>query len=66
MAGETPDGDVPGIVSLTRRIDLMTPSVNFARGTEQAVLYVLNQMRAQMPYADTLVLRLECTRRPPP
>lgn len=51
-------------VSLTRIIDLTTLADGFALGWKQAVLLELDKMRAEMPYADTLQLRLVCERRP--
>jgi hypothetical protein len=50
--------------SLTRHIDLTTMADSFALGWKQAVLIELDRMRAEMPYADTLELRLICERRP--
>lgn len=50
--------------SLTRRVDLTTMADSFALGWKQMVMIELDRMRAEMPYADTLVLRLECERRP--
>ena len=52
-------------VSLTRRIDLTTEADSFLLGWKQAVLIELDRMRAEMPYADTLDLRLTCERRLP-
>lgn len=49
--------------SLTRRVDLTTLADSFALGWKQAVLLELDEMRREMPYADTLELRLECERR---
>jgi hypothetical protein len=36
----------------------------FVLGWKERVFYELDQMRKQMPYADTLELRLTSTRRP--
>ena len=52
-------------VSLTRQIDLTTLADSFVLGWKEAVLIELDQMRAEMPYAETLILRLECERRGP-
>jgi len=51
---------------LRRRIDLTTLADNFVLGWKQAVMLELDRMRAEMPYADTLELRLVCERRPEP
>lgn len=48
--------------SLSRRIDLTVMADSFALGWKESVMAELDQMRAEMPYADTLVLRLECER----
>jgi len=53
-------------VSLTRRIDLTAMADNAVIGWKQAVLIELDRMRAEMPYADTLDLRLACERRAMP
>lgn len=50
--------------SLSRRVDLTTMADSFVPGWKEMVMTELDQMRAEMPYADTLVLRLECERRP--
>lgn len=49
--------------SLSRRIDLTTMADNFVLGWKEAVLIELDRMRREMPYADTLELRLICERR---
>lgn len=49
---------------LTRRVDLTTMADGFILGWKELVMLELDQMRAEMPYADTLILRLECERRP--
>lgn len=49
-------------VSLTRRVDLTTVADSFVLGWKEAVLLELDAMRQEMPYADTLELRLECER----
>ena len=48
---------------LRRRIDLTTLADSFALGWKQAVMIELDRMRREMPYADTLELRLICERR---
>lgn len=58
-------GDETARVSLTRRIDLTSMADSFALGWKQAVLIELDRMRAEMPYADALELRLVCERRRP-
>lgn len=50
--------------TLSRRVDLTTMADSFVSGWREMVMIELDQMRAEMPYADTLVLRLECERRP--
>jgi len=50
-------------VSLTRQIDLTANADNAVIGWKEAVMIELDRMRAEMPYADTLTLRLECVRR---
>lgn len=50
-------------VTLTRRVDLTLLADGFVLGWKQMLLMELDAMRAEMPYADTLVLRLECERR---
>jgi hypothetical protein len=57
------DGDETAHASLTRRIDLTTMADSFALGWKQAVLIEMDRMRAEMPYADTLELRLICERK---
>ena len=59
MSGE----DETAHASLTRRIDLTVMADNFMLGWKQAVLIELDRMRQEMPYADTLELRLICERR---
>lgn len=49
--------------SLTRRIDLTLMADNFVLGWKEAVMIELDRMRREMPYADTLELRLICERR---
>ena len=56
-------GDETAHASLTRRIDLTTLADSFVLGWKRAVLLELDAMRSEMPYADTLELRLECERR---
>jgi hypothetical protein len=48
------------------RVDLTSMADSFVGGWKQAVLLELDRMRAEMPYADTLELRLICERRPEP
>lgn len=50
--------------SLSRRIDLTTMADNAVIGWKEVVMIELDRMRGEMPYADTLALRLECERRP--
>jgi hypothetical protein len=50
--------------TMTRIVDLTTMADSFVLGWREMVMVELDQMRAEMPYADTLVLRLECERRP--
>lgn len=52
--------------TLSRVIDLTEMADNAVIGWKQAVMIELDRMRREMPYADTLVLRLECERRPLP
>ena len=59
MAGE----DETAHASLRRRVDLELAD-RFVLGWKEMVMPELDRMRAEMPYADTLVLRLECERRP--
>jgi hypothetical protein len=48
---------------LRQRIDLTTLADSFVLGWKQAVMIELDRMRREMPYADTLELRLICERR---
>jgi hypothetical protein len=48
--------------SLSRIIDLTTMADSFVLGWREMIMIELDQMRREMPYADTLVLRLECER----
>jgi hypothetical protein len=50
--------------SLSRMIDLTVMADSFVLGWREMIMIELDQMRREMPYADTLVLRLECERRP--
>ena len=50
--------------SLSRRIDLTATAGNFVLGWKEAITIELDRMRREMPYADTLELRLICERRP--
>jgi hypothetical protein len=47
--------------SISRRIDLAQADA-MVLGWERAVLLELDRMRAELPYADTLELRLTCER----
>jgi hypothetical protein len=58
------DEDGTAHASLSRRIDLTTMADGFVLGWKEAVLIELDLMRRDMPYADTLELRLICERRP--
>jgi hypothetical protein len=49
--------------SLSRIIDLTVLADSFRLGWKEMVMIELDQMRREMPYADTLVLRPECERR---
>jgi hypothetical protein len=55
-------GDETARASLIRLVSLELAD-GFALGWKAAVMMELDWMRAKMPYADTLVLRLECERR---
>ena len=59
MSGE----DDTAHARLTRRIDLTTLADNFVLGWKEAITIELDLMRQEMPYADTLELRLTCERR---
>jgi hypothetical protein len=48
--------------TLSRRVDLTTMADSFVLGWKEAVMIELEQMRREMPYADTLELRLVCER----
>jgi len=50
--------------TLTRIVDLTVMADSFVLGWREMIMIELDQMRREMPYADTLVLRLECERRP--
>jgi hypothetical protein len=60
------EDDETGHAELRRIIDLTTLADGFVLGWKQAVMIELDRMRAEMPYADTLELRLVCERRPVP
>lgn len=47
---------------LRHRIDLTTMADNAVIGWKQAAMIELDRMRREMPYADTLELRLICER----
>ena len=49
---------------LRRRVDLTALADDFIGGWQAMVLAELDSMRGEMPYADTLELRLICERRP--
>ena len=55
--------DATARASLSRRIDLTAMADNFVLGWKEMVMIELDQMRGEMPYADTLELRLICERR---
>jgi hypothetical protein len=55
--------DSAACASLSCRIDLTVMADNFVLGWKEAVMIELDQMRREMPYADTLELRLICERR---
>jgi hypothetical protein len=57
-------GDETARATLTRIIDLTTMADSFVLGWREMIMIELDQMRREMPYADTLILRLECERRP--
>ena len=57
------DEDGTAYASLTRRTDPTAMADSFVGGWKEMVMLELDQMRAEMPYADALVLRLECERR---
>jgi hypothetical protein len=48
--------------TLSRRIDLTTMADSAVIGWREAVMIELDRMRREMPYADTLELRLVCER----
>lgn len=50
---------------LSRRIELTGMADNFVLGWKEAVLIELDRMRREMPYADTLEIRLICERKEP-
>jgi len=54
--------DETAVARLTRLIRLDDADA-FRPGWKELVMTELDRMRAEMPYADTLVLRLECERR---
>ena len=58
-------GDETAHAELRRRLDLTTLADNFVLGWKEAVMIELDRMRREMPYADTLELRLICERRAP-
>ena len=60
-----PGEDETAVAKLTCSINL-TVADSFMPGWKEAVMMELDRMRAEMPYADTLILRLECERRPLP
>jgi hypothetical protein len=49
--------------TLVCHVDLETAD-SFLLGWQQQVIFELERMRGEMPYADSLVLRLVCERRP--
>jgi len=56
-------GDPTAHASLSRRVDLTVMADSFVLGWKHAVMIELDRMRQEMPYADTLELRLICERR---
>jgi hypothetical protein len=58
------DDDETARVTLTRRVALADLADSAVVGWKAAVMAELDQMRREMPYADTLELRLVCERRP--
>ena len=57
------DEDETAHAELRQRIDLTMLADNFVLGWKEAVMIELDRMRREMPYADTLELRLICERR---
>lgn len=55
--------DGTAAVSLSRMVHLELAD-SYVLGWKAMVCAELDRMRMLMPYADTLVLRLECERRP--
>jgi len=58
------DQDGTAHAELRRRINLTEIAESFVLGWKQAVMLELDRMRAEMPYADMLELRLTCERKP--
>lgn len=56
-------GDETAHAELARRVNLAVAD-SFAGGWQLAIMLELDPMRAEMPYADVLELRLICERRP--
>jgi hypothetical protein len=54
--------DATAHASLSCRIDLTTMADSFVLGWKELILIELDLMRREMPYADTLELRLICER----
>jgi hypothetical protein len=55
-------GDETARASLSRCVDLTTMADSFVLGRKEMVMIELEAMRREMPYADTLELRLVCER----
>lgn len=56
------EDDPTAHASLSHVIDLTTLADNFVPAWKEAVIAELDQMRREMPYADTLRLTLVCRR----
>lgn len=57
-----PGEDETARVTLLRRIPITGLADNAVIGWKEVVIRELDRMRAEMPYADTLELRLICER----
>jgi hypothetical protein len=58
------DEDETAHTSLSRRVDLTVMADAFVGGWKAYVMAELDDMRREMPYADTVHLTLICERRP--
>jgi hypothetical protein len=56
------DGDSTAHAELREMVSLEEADM-FVLGWKERIFYELDQMRREMPYADTLELRLTCRRR---